>query len=126
MDVRKGDQIKEGSAVIGNRTKVKIVKNKVAPPFKTAEFDMIYGQGISKEGSLVDLAVEKGVIQKAGSWYAYNGARIGQGRENARAFLKDNPEVAEEVEQKVREAIRNGGSKEPQGAVPAGNGPDAD
>ena len=95
--------------MIGNRTKVKIVKNKVAPPFKTAEFDMIYGQGISKEGSLVDLAVEKDVIQKSGSWYSYNGTRIGQGRENARAFLKDNPEVAEEVEKRVREAIQNGG-----------------
>ena len=105
MDVRRVDTIKNGADAVGNRTRVKIVKNKVAPPFKTAEFDMLYGQGISKEGSLLDLATEKGIISKTGSWFSYGDMRIGQGRENARAFLKDNPEVSSEIEKALRRVL---------------------
>ena len=105
MDVRRIDSIKNGADPVGNRTRVKIVKNKVAPPFKTAEFDMLYGQGISKEGSLLDLATEKGIISKTGSWFSYGDMRIGQGRENARAFLKDNPEVSSEIEKALRSVL---------------------
>ncbi len=105
MDVRRVDTIKNGADAVGSRTRVKIVKNKVAPPFKTAEFDMLYGQGISKEGSLLDLATEKGIISKTGSWFSYGDMRIGQGRENARAFLKDNPEVSSEIEKALRHVL---------------------
>jgi recombination protein RecA len=91
--------------VIGSRTKVKVVKNKVAPPFREAEFDILYGTGISKEGELVDLASDHGIIEKLGAWYSYNGERIGQGRENARDLLKANPNLADEVEAKVREKL---------------------
>ncbi len=105
MDVRRIDTIKNGADPVGSRTRVKIVKNKVAPPFKTAEFDMLYGQGISREGSLLDLATEKGIISKTGSWFSYGDMRIGQGRENARAFLKDNPEVASEIEKTLRSVL---------------------
>ena len=105
IDVRKGEAIKSGNDFVGNRTKVKIVKNKMAPPFKTAEFDIMFGEGISKTGTLIDLGVETDVIEKSGSWFAYNGDKIGQGKENAKAFLKENPEIAEEIEQKIREKI---------------------
>ena len=105
MDVRRIDTIKNGADPVGSRTRVKIVKNKVAPPFKTAEFDMLYGQGISREGSLLDLATDKGIISKTGSWFSYGDMRIGQGRENARAFLKDNPEVASEIEKTLRSVL---------------------
>lgn len=105
LDVRKVDTIKDGTDIIGNRTKVKVVKNKMAPPFKQAEFDIVYGQGISKDGTLLDMAVEYEVIDKSGAWFSYNGDKIGQGRENAKAFLKNNPEVYAEVEAKVREII---------------------
>ena len=105
LDVRKGEQLKNGSEVVGNRTKVKVVKNKVAPPFRTCEFDLIFGQGISKEGSLLDLAVEKDIIQKSGAWFSYNDQRIGQGRDNTRQFLKDHPEIFNEIEQKLRAAL---------------------
>lgn len=105
MDVRRIDTIKNGADPVGSRTRVKIVKNKVAPPFKTAEFDMLYGQGISREGSLLDLATDKGIISKTGSWFSYGDMRIGQGRENARAFLKDNPEVASEIEKTLRNVL---------------------
>ena len=94
--------IKDGTESIGNRTKVKVVKNKVAPPFKIAEFDIIYGEGISKEGDTLDLAVELDIVDKSGAWYSYNGERIGQGRENAKAFLKEHADIAAEIEQKVR------------------------
>jgi len=90
--------------VIGNETKVKVVKNKVSPPFKTAEFDILYGQGISREGEVIDMGVEHKVLEKSGSWYAYNGEKIGQGKDNAREFLKENPALAFEIENKVREA----------------------
>ena len=102
LDVRRGEQLKNGSEVIGNRTKVKVVKNKVAPPFRVCEFDLIYGEGISKDGSLLDLAVEQGIINKSGAWFSYGDLRIGQGRENARQYLKENPDVAAEIEKKAR------------------------
>lgn len=102
LDIRRMTQIKDGQEVIGNRTKVKVVKNKVAPPFKTAEFDIIYGEGISKAGDLIDLGVELEIVDKSGAWYAYQDERIGQGRENAKAFLKDHPETAADIEQKIR------------------------
>ena len=103
IEVRRGEQIKEGDEVIGNRTKCKVVKNKVAPPFKSCEFDMLYGQGISKVGEIVDFATEIGIIKKSGAWFSYNDMRIGQGRENAKKFLLDNPDIMNEIEAKVRE-----------------------
>ncbi len=105
LDIRRIGSIKKGEEVIGNETKVKVVKNKVSPPFKTAEFDILYGQGISREGEVIDMGVEQKVLEKSGSWYAYNGEKIGQGKDNAREFLKENPEVAFEIENKVREAL---------------------
>jgi recombination protein RecA len=104
LDIRKIGQIKEGQDVVGNRTRVKVVKNKVAPPFKEAEFDIIYGEGISKVGDMLDLAVNLEIVEKSGSWYAYNSERIGQGRENAKRFLADQPEMCAEIENKVRMA----------------------
>ncbi|MBR6571669.1 MAG: recombinase RecA [Clostridia bacterium] len=103
LDVRRGEQLKNGSEAIGNRTKVKVVKNKVAPPFKVAEFDIIYGEGISKWGSLLDMAVERDIIHKSGAWFSYEDQRIGQGRENARLFLRDNPEISNKIEQLLRD-----------------------
>ncbi len=103
MDIRRGEQIKEGDNVMGNRTKVKIVKNKVAPPFRIAEFDLMYSQGISREGDILDLGVAKGIVQKSGAWYQYDGDKIGQGRESARQFLKNNPEIANTIEAAIRE-----------------------
>jgi len=103
LDVRRIEALKAGGEVVGNRTRVKVVKNKVAPPFREAEFDIMFGQGISNEGDILDLAVEENIIQKSGAWFAYNDEKIGQGRENAKVFLKEHPEVLEEVEQKVRE-----------------------
>ena len=103
LDVRRIEQLKQSGETIGNRTRVKVVKNKIAPPFKEAEFDIMFGQGISKEGDILDLAAENGIINKSGAWYAYEGNKIGQGRENAKQFLKDNPQVAQTVEAKVRE-----------------------
>ncbi|MBR5292733.1 MAG: recombinase RecA [Clostridia bacterium] len=105
MDVRKLDSIKNGTEFVGNRTRIKIVKNKVAPPFKTAEFDIIYGEGISKESSVLDMAVEHKIISKTGAWYSYNDMRMAQGRDNARLFLKDNKELCAEIEAKVREKL---------------------
>jgi recombination protein RecA len=105
LDIRRIGSIKKGEEVIGNETKVKVVKNKVSPPFKTAEFDILYGQGISREGEVIDMGVEAKVLEKSGSWYAYNGEKIGQGKDNAREFLKENPELAVEIENKVRDAL---------------------
>ncbi len=102
FDIRRLNQIKDGQDVIGNRTRVKVVKNKVAPPFKTAEFDIIYGEGISKVGDMLDLAVEQGIVDKSGAWYSYGGERIGQGRENAKAFLKENQAMTDDIDAKVR------------------------
>ena len=103
MDIRKIENIKQDGEVRGNRVRVKIVKNKVAPPFREAEFDVVYGQGISKEGNILDMAVNLDIIEKAGSWFSYNGERVGQGRENVKKYLKENPDVLSEVEQKVRD-----------------------
>ena len=105
MDVRKVEILKSGSEFIGNRTRVKVVKNKVAPPFKEAEFDMMYGKGISKEGSMVDMGVLLGIIQKSGAWFAYGDMRIGQGRENAKQFIIEHPEIAMEIEEKIRQKM---------------------
>ena len=102
IDIRRGEQLKDGTTVVGNRTKAKIVKNKVAPPFRTAEFDILYGEGISKEGSLLDNAVALDIIHKSGAWFSYGDQRIGQGRENTRKFLKENPETAAEIDKLVR------------------------
>jgi recombination protein RecA len=104
-DIRRIAAIKEGEVVVGNRTKVKIVKNKVAPPFREAEFDIIYGEGISREGDLIDLGVAQNLIEKSGSWYSYKGDRIGQGRENARQFLKDNPDLREQLDTELRKTL---------------------
>lgn len=103
LDVRRIETLKQGTEFIGNRTKVKVVKNKVAPPFKEAEFDIIYGKGISKEGSILDVAVNLDIVNKSGSWFSYNGQRIGQGRENVKNFLLENPEIVKELDQKIRE-----------------------
>src|SRR6187401_1941034 len=105
LDIRRIGSIKKGEEVIGNETKVKVVKNKVSPPFKTAEFDILYGQGISREGEIIDMGVEARILEKSGSWYAYNGEKIGQGKDNAREFLKENPDLAIEIENKVRAAV---------------------
>ncbi|MGC9163453.1 MAG: recombinase RecA, partial [Thiomonas sp.] len=102
LDIRRVGSIKKGEEVIGSETKVKVVKNKVAPPFKQAEFDILYGEGVSREGEIIDLGVLAKVVEKSGAWYAYNGEKIGQGKDNAREFLKANPEVAREIENKIR------------------------
>ena len=102
LDVRRGEQLKNGPTVIGNRTKIKVVKNKVAPPFRTAEFDLLYGEGISREGTILDMAVERDIIHKSGAWFSYKDERIAQGRENTRQYLKDHPEMREEVENAIR------------------------
>jgi recombination protein RecA len=124
IDIRRIGTIKTATEVIGSRTKVKVVKNKVAPPFREAEFDILYGSGISKEGELVDLAVEHAVIEKLGAWYSYNGERIGQGRENARDLLKANPTLADEIEAKVRAKLAVKGGLPP--APPSPEDADAD
>jgi recombination protein RecA len=103
LDIRRTGNIKKGEEVIGSETKVKVVKNKVSPPFKTAEFDILYGEGISREGEIIDMGVEARVLEKSGAWYAYNGEKIGQGKDNAREFLRENSDVAREIENKVRE-----------------------
>ena len=105
LDIRRIGSIKKGDDVIGSETKVKVVKNKVAPPFKTAEFDILYGEGISREGEIIDLGVVAKVVEKSGSWYAYQGEKIGQGKDNAREFLRENPDIAHEIENKVRESL---------------------
>jgi recombination protein RecA len=102
LDIRRTGSIKRGDEVVGNETKVKVVKNKVAPPFKTAEFDILYGEGISREGEVIDVGVNAKILDKSGAWYAYNGEKIGQGKDNAREFLRENPDIAIEVENKVR------------------------
>ena len=103
LDVRRGEQIKMGEQIIGNRTNIKVVKNKVAPPFKSASVDIMYGEGISREGEIIDIASDLAIIDKSGAWYAYNGDKIGQGKENVKQFLKDNPDICSEIEEKIRE-----------------------
>src|SRR3954465_12611193 len=105
LDVRRIETLKDGTDAVGNRTRVKVVKNKMAPPFKQAEFDILYGKGISKEGSLIDMGVEHGFVRKSGSWFTYEGEQLGQGKENARNFLIENPEVAQEIEKKIKEKL---------------------
>ena len=102
MDIRKTENIKQDGEVKGNRVRVKVIKNKVAPPFREAEFDVVYGQGISKEGNILDMAVNLDIVEKAGSWFSYDGERIGQGRENVKKYLRENPDMLEEIEEKVR------------------------
>jgi len=111
LDVRKQDTLKQGTEIIGNRTRVKVVKNKIAPPFKQAEFDIMYGTGISREGIIIDAASELNIIAKSGAWYSYGEERLGQGRENVKEYLKEHPELAREIEQKVRQAFNLGGIK---------------
>ncbi|GFN09139.1 protein RecA [Streptomyces microflavus] len=105
LDIRRIETLKDGTDAVGNRTRVKVVKNKVAPPFKQAEFDILYGHGISREGGLIDMGVEHGFVRKAGAWYTYEGDQLGQGKENARNFLKDNPDLADEIEKKILEKL---------------------
>lgn len=124
LDVRRIESLKQSGEVIGNRTRIKVVKNKIAPPFKEAEFDIMFGQGISREGDVLDLAANLGVINKSGAWYAYNGEKIGQGRENAKLYLKEHPEVMAEAEAKVRAHYGlQGGSAESQEASAEGSSP---
>ncbi|WP_066302871.1 recombinase RecA [Arthrobacter luteolus] len=112
IDVRRIETLKEGTNAVGNRTRAKIVKNKMAPPFKQAEFDIIYGQGISREGSLIDMGVEHGIVKKSGAWFTYDGDQLGQGKENSRRFMRDNPELADEIERRLR--VKLGVDPEPE------------
>jgi recombination protein RecA len=105
LDIRRIGSIKKAEEVIGSETRVKVVKNKVAPPFKQAEFDILYGEGISREGEIVDLGANHGIVEKSGAWYSYNGDRIGQGKDNARDFLREHPELALEIENRIREKL---------------------
>ncbi|MES1927572.1 recombinase RecA [Salinisphaera sp. T31B1] len=129
LDIRRIGAIKKGDEVIGNETRVKIVKNKMAPPFRKAEFEILYGQGSSREGEIIDLGVANNLVEKAGSWYSYNGDRVGQGKDNARQFLKDNPEIAAEIETALREKLMPAKKKKGDDdveAAPADTGADAD
>ncbi len=105
LDIRRIETLKDGGESVGNRTRVKVVKNKCSPPFKQAEFDILYGIGISREGGLIDMGVEQGFVRKSGAWYTYDGDQLGQGKENARAFLRDNPDLADEIEKKIKEKL---------------------
>ena len=118
LDVRRGEQLKNGSTVIGNRTKIKVVKNKVAPPFRVAEFDLLYGEGISKEGTILDMAVERDIIHKSGAWFSYKDERIAQGRENARLYLKEHEEMRNEVEEAIRMTFQPAEAQEEDGEIP--------
>jgi recombination protein RecA len=115
LDVRRIETLKDGSEPVGSRTRVKVVKNKVSPPFKQAEFDILYGVGISREGGLIDMGVEQGLVRKSGAWYTYEGDQLGQGKENARSFLRDNPDLADEIEKRIKEKLGVG----PRGDQPA-------
>jgi recombination protein RecA len=106
LDIRRVAQLKDGDAVVGNHVKVKVVKNKVAPPFRQAEFDIVYGEGISKVGEIVDMGVELGILQKSGSWFSYNSDKLGQGRDSVKQLMLDNPEMAAEIEEKIRTRIK--------------------
>jgi recombination protein RecA len=105
LDIRRTGAIKKGDEVIGNETKVKVVKNKVAPPFKQVMFDILYGEGVSRHGEIIDLGVQQGIVEKSGAWYSYDGNRIGQGKDNVRVFLKENPDLADAIEARIREAL---------------------
>ncbi len=118
LDIRRIETLKDGQEAIGNRTRVKVVKNKVSAPFKQAEFDIVYGQGISREGSLLDVGVEQSIIRKSGAWYTYEGDQLGQGKENARGFLRDNPDLADEIEKKIKEKLGVGPQIDEEAPVP--------
>lgn len=111
LEVRRAETLKQGTEMVGNKTKIKVVKNKVAPPFRTAEVDIMYGEGISKEGEIVDMGSELEIVQKSGSWYSYSDQRIGQGRENAKLFLKENPDIRLDIQTKIREHYGLDGEK---------------
>ena len=119
LDVRRIETLKDGTEMVGNRTRVKVVKNKVAPPFKQAEFDIMYGKGISREGGLIDVGVEAGIVRKAGAWFTYEGDQLGQGKENARAFLRDNPDLANELEKRILEKLGVGPQVDAEVARPS-------
>jgi recombination protein RecA len=120
LDVRRIETLKDGTDAVGNRTRVKVVKNKMSPPFKVAEFDILYGLGISREGGLIDLGVEQGIVRKAGAWYTYDGDQLGQGKENARTYLKDNPDLANEIEKRIKEKLGVGPKLDADAAAAAG------
>jgi recombination protein RecA len=119
LDVRRIETLKDGGEAVGNRTRVKVVKNKVAPPFKQAEFDILYGHGVSREGSLIDMGVEQGILRKSGAWYTYEGDQLGQGKENARKFLRDNPDIANEVEKRILDKLGIGAKLDAESPEPA-------
>ncbi|MET0237379.1 MAG: recombinase RecA [Kibdelosporangium sp.] len=119
LDVRRIETLKDGGEPVGNRTRVKVVKNKVAPPFKQAEFDILYGFGISREGSLIDMGVEQGILRKSGAWYTYEGDQLGQGKENARKFLRDNPDIANDIEKRIQDKMGIGPKLDAEEAAPA-------
>ena len=125
IDIRRIAAVKEGDVVVGSRTKVKIVKNKVAAPFREAEFDILYGEGISREGDVLDLAVTHNIVEKSGAWYSYAGERIGQGRENTRSFLKENKEIYAKMDAELRKRLGIGAAKADVPAVPAGGDAEA-
>jgi recombination protein RecA len=112
LDIRRIGALKRGDEIVGNQTRVKVVKNKMAPPFKQAEFEILYGEGVSREGELIDLGVKHGFVDKSGAWYSYQGDRIGQGKENVRQFLKDNPEIADSIDKQVRGELLPSGKPE--------------
>jgi recombination protein RecA len=119
LDIRRIETLKDGSDAVGNRTRVKVVKNKCSPPFKQAEFDILYGHGISREGSLIDMGVEQGIVRKSGAWYTYEGDQLGQGKENARKFLADNPDMAAEIEKRIKDKLGIGAKLDDDQTVPA-------
>jgi recombination protein RecA len=119
LDVRRIETLKDSGEAVGNRTRVKVVKNKVAPPFKQAEFDILYGQGVSREGSLIDMGVDQGILRKSGAWYTYEGDQLGQGKENARKFLRDNPDIANEIEKRIKEKLGIGAQMDAEDTAPA-------
>jgi recombination protein RecA len=121
LDVRRIETLKDGTDAVGNRTRVKVVKNKMSPPFKVAEFDILYGTGISREGSLIDLGVEQGIVRKSGAWYTYEGDQLGQGKENARNFLRDNPDLANEIEKRIKEKLGVGPRLDADTSAATGN-----
>lgn len=123
LDVRRIETLKGGTEAIGNRTRVKVVKNKVAPPFKQAEFDILYGEGISREGSLIDVGVDQGIIKKSGAWFTYESDQLGQGKENARTFLKDNPDLANEIEKRIKEHMGIGARLDAPAGIPVAAAP---
>ena len=126
MDIRRIETLKQGSDAVGNRTRIKIVKNKMAPPFKQAEFDILYGEGISREGGLIDLGVEHGIVRKAGAWFTYDGDQLGQGKENARQFLKDNPDLAVDIEHKILAKLGVGSYADDEAKAAAADAPVGD